>query len=158
MNRYTIGCTIKPPFIWYIQKCTLIWIICFHFSFVFVICSSKMRMRHVMCDLFTEMVLSLWVNFNSRHLLLYDDWNLASLHLCNSKFRSFILLDALNNFLPLWSWMWMDRTSLICPSARVLFPWINKAAQLRLKGPLDWKQSETFSEKFWIHSFFSYLF
>ena len=40
---YTIGCTIEPPIVWYIQKCMLIWKNCFYFSFVFAICSSKKR-------------------------------------------------------------------------------------------------------------------
>ena len=35
MDLYTIGCTIEPPFIWYIQMCMLIWKVCVYFSFVF---------------------------------------------------------------------------------------------------------------------------
>ena len=49
-----------------IFKSVLIWIICFYFSFVFAICSSKVRTRLVMRDLFTEKVLSRWDNFNLR--------------------------------------------------------------------------------------------
>ena len=68
MDLYTIGSTIEPPIVWYIQKCMLIWKICFYFSFVLAICSSKMRTCHVIRDLFTEKVLSCWYNFNSRDL------------------------------------------------------------------------------------------
>ena len=35
MDLYTIGCTIEPPIVWYIQKCMLIGKICFYFSFVY---------------------------------------------------------------------------------------------------------------------------
>ena len=41
MDLFNIGCTIEPPVVWYIQKCMLIWKICFYFSFVFAICLSK---------------------------------------------------------------------------------------------------------------------
>ena len=43
VDLYTNGCTIKPPIVWYIQKCMLIWKICFYSSFVHAICSSKKR-------------------------------------------------------------------------------------------------------------------
>jgi len=58
-----------------------------YFSFVFVICSSKTRTRHVGRDLFTEKVLSRRDNFNSRlaRSFSYDDSTLATLHLCNFK-------------------------------------------------------------------------
>ena len=35
MDLYTIGCPIDSPFIWFSQKCMLIWIICFYLRFVF---------------------------------------------------------------------------------------------------------------------------
>ena len=57
-NSCAIGCTIEPPFIWYIQMCILIWIICFYFSFIFAICSSNMSTRHVTRDPFSQKVLS----------------------------------------------------------------------------------------------------
>ena len=69
---HRIGCTIEPPIVWYIQKCMLIWKICFYFSFVFAICSSKMKTRHVTRDRFTEKVLSRSDNFQlarSFHIL-----------------------------------------------------------------------------------------
>ena len=73
---YTIECTIEPPIVWYIQKCMLIWKICFYFSFVIAICSSKMMTRHVKRDRFTGKVLSRRDNFQlarSLHILL--TWN-----------------------------------------------------------------------------------
>ena len=51
------------PFIWYTQKCMLIWKNCFYFSFDFAICSSEKNTRHVTRDRFTEKVLSRWDNF-----------------------------------------------------------------------------------------------
>ena len=72
MDLYTIGCTIEPPIVWCIQKCMLIWKICFYFSFVFAICSSKMKTRHVTCGLFTEKVLRCWDNFNSHDPFIHD--------------------------------------------------------------------------------------
>jgi len=71
MDLYTIGCTIKPAFIWYIQKCMLIWKVCFYFCLVFAICLSKMKTRYVTRNLFTEKVLSRWDNFNSCDPLTY---------------------------------------------------------------------------------------
>ena len=72
IDLYTIGCTIEPPVVWYIQKCMLIWKICFYFSRVFAIFLSKMKTRHVKRDRFTEKVLSRWDNFQlarSFHIL-----------------------------------------------------------------------------------------
>ena len=74
MDLYPIGYTIEPPFIWYIQKCMLIWEICFYFSFVYAICLSKMKTRHVTHDLFTEKVLSCLDSFNLRDPFTYYDW------------------------------------------------------------------------------------
>ena len=136
----------------------LIWKICFYFSFVYAICSSKMKTRHVTRDQFTEKVLSRWDNFNSRNPFKYTigrgrkwlcasrsmklrskfritkmqtskssvivcekvarfwtvratyidlyttyyDWTLAScIFVVQYLLRNFILLDALNHFLPL---------------------------------------------------------
>ena len=31
---YTLGCRIEPPTSWFNQKCMLIWVTCFYFSFV----------------------------------------------------------------------------------------------------------------------------
>ena len=73
MDLYTIGCTIEPPIVWYIQKCMLIWIICFYFSFVYAICSSKMKTRHVKRDRITEKVLLRLDNFQLAR-------NMARLH------------------------------------------------------------------------------
>ena len=36
---------LSPPIVWYIQKCMLIWKICFYFTFVYAICLSKMKTR-----------------------------------------------------------------------------------------------------------------
>ena len=70
MDLYTTGCTIEPPIVWYIQKCMLIWKICFYFSFVFVICSSKMKTRLDTRHRFTEKVLSRRDNFQlARHTM-----------------------------------------------------------------------------------------
>ena len=60
-----------PPFIWYIQKCMLIWKIYFYFSFVFAICSSKINTCHITRNRFTEKVLSRWDNFNSCNPFTY---------------------------------------------------------------------------------------
>ena len=71
-HLYTIGCTIEPPIVWYIQKCIFIWKILFYFSFVVAICSSKMKTRHVMRDRFMEKVLPRWDTFQlarSFHIL-----------------------------------------------------------------------------------------
>ena len=43
----------------------LIWKFFFCFSFVFSICSSKIKTHHVTRDLFTEKVISRWHDFNS---------------------------------------------------------------------------------------------
>ena len=72
MDLYTIGCTIEPPIVWYIQKSMLIWKICFYFSFVYAIYLLKMKTRHVTRDLFTEKMLSHLDNFQlarSFHIL-----------------------------------------------------------------------------------------
>ena len=96
----SIGCTIEPHFIWYIQKYMLIWRICFHFSFVFAICSTKMKTRHVTRDLFMENVVSRRDNFNSRHLFhTMTELSLLCIFVIRNLLRIFILIDALNNFL-----------------------------------------------------------
>ena len=74
---WVCGCTIEPPFIWFIQKCMLIWKVCLYSSSVFAICSSKMKTRHVTRDQFTEKVLSGLDNFNSRNPFTYYDWTIA---------------------------------------------------------------------------------
>ena len=38
IDLYPIEYTVEPPIIWYIQKCMLIWKICFYSSFVSAIC------------------------------------------------------------------------------------------------------------------------
>ena len=45
---------LSPPSICFDQKCTLMWIICFYFSFFSAGCSKKMRKRHIRRELFTE--------------------------------------------------------------------------------------------------------
>ena len=91
MDLYTIECTIEPPFIWYIQKYMLIWKVCFYFSFVFPICSSKTKKRHVTRDLSMDKMLSYWNNFSSCDPFTYYDCALAPLHLCNSKLGALFL-------------------------------------------------------------------
>ena len=54
------------PIVWYIQKCMLIWKICFYFSFVFAICSSKIKTRHVTRDRFTQKKLLRRTIFNDK--------------------------------------------------------------------------------------------
>ena len=71
MDLYTIGCTVETPIVWYIQKYMLIGKIFFYFCFVYAICSSKMKTRHVTHDLLTEKVLSCWDNFNSCDAFTY---------------------------------------------------------------------------------------
>ena len=74
IDLYTIGCTIEPPIVWYIQKCMLIWKICFYFSFVFAICLSKKKTRHITRDRFIEKKLLRQTIFNSRDPFTYYDW------------------------------------------------------------------------------------
>ena len=47
IDLYTIGCTIEPPVVWYIQKCMLIWKICFYFSFV--VCDVVIKKNDAPC-------------------------------------------------------------------------------------------------------------
>ena len=74
MDLYTIGSTIEPPFIWYIQKCMLIWKICFYFSFVVCDVVIKKTTRHVKRPPFTEKRLLRRTIFNSRAPFTYYDW------------------------------------------------------------------------------------
>ena len=72
----------------------LIWRICFNFSFVSTICSSKMKTRHVMRNLFMEKVLSRQDNFNSRDLFhTITELSLLCIFVIQNLLRNFILLD-----------------------------------------------------------------
>ena len=45
MDLYTIWCTIESDFIWFDQKCMLIWIVCFCFQFCISITSFTFMLR-----------------------------------------------------------------------------------------------------------------
>ena len=85
IDLYTIGCAIELPIVWYIQKCMLIWKICFYFSFVHAICSSKKRRAMLRATDSLKRSSRAWTIFNSRDPFTYYDWTFAPLHLCNSK-------------------------------------------------------------------------
>ena len=66
--------------------------VCFYFSFVFAICSSKMKTRHVTRNLFTEKVLSRWDNFNSRdNFHIITELSLLCFFVIRNLLRIFIL-------------------------------------------------------------------
>ena len=72
MDLYTIGCTIEPPVVWYIQKCMLIWKICFYFSFVVCDVVIKKTTRHVMRPPFTEKGLNVLPQMQLGLIMLTD--------------------------------------------------------------------------------------
>ena len=92
MDLYTIGCTIESPFIWYIQKYMFIWKLYFCFRFVFAICSSKMKTRHVTRDLSTGKVLSRWDNFHSCDPFTYNNWTESTFPVSRSRVTWLILI------------------------------------------------------------------
>jgi len=60
-----------------------------------------MKTRYYTRDLFTEKVLSRWNNFNSRNPFTYYELSLHCIYVIRKLFRKFLLLHALNHFLPL---------------------------------------------------------
>ena len=82
----------------------------FYFSFVFVICSSKMKTRHVTRDRFTKRCSRAILSHTMTELLLLCIFVIRALAPCGILRLSVFSSDALNFFLPIPSHsMWKNR-------------------------------------------------
>ena len=117
------------PFIWYVQKCMLIWKICFYFSFVFAICSSKMKTRHVTRATYSRKRCSrAGTIFNSRDPFTYTTVRAESgwARLGEKKYGARFRLQKCR-WARVQSSYEKDFLSWNCPSERAPFPWIGRA-------------------------------
>ena len=105
-HLYTIGCTIEPLILWYIQKFMLIWKFCF-FILVLSMWSVRQKWRRAMLRATDsrKRCSRAWIIFNSRDPFISMT---ELLLLCIFVIRN----SRLNYFLPIPSHsMWKDRAS-----------------------------------------------